>query len=246
MSTAQAQSLLAQAAAQELLRATKTGDRTQISTSRQRLQALTVDELESELNTQNKRLAFWVNCYNAFAQLIIEDARTADGKVNTSVFSKKRIAIGGHAMSLDDIEHGILRKSQWKLGLGYIRKWFPGKFERRLRVFELDPRIHFALNCGATSCPVIGFYEAESIDESLDLATRQYLEQTVDFDTEQNVVHVPKVFSWFRGDFGGKSGTRELLLQYELIPEDTKPRIKYKDWDWTLRLGNFSKVETDN
>ena len=78
-------------------------------------------------------------------------------------------------MSLDDIEHGILRRSKIKWSEGYFNKLFPSKFEKENRVNKVDYRIHFALNCGARSCPPIAFYDPEKLDKQLDVATMIYL-----------------------------------------------------------------------
>lgn len=225
--------------AEQLLRATKTADSSAIRRHRQALATLSVNDLSSALTTQNHRLSFWLNCYNAFAQLLIAETPLKNGKVDTRIFRKNRFRIAGKKMSLDDIEHGMLRRSQWKFGLGYIQKWLPGQFEKRLRVDSLDNRIHFAMNCGASSCPVIGFYTPESVDEALDIATESYLKRHVTYDSTTNTASVPKVFQWFRGDFGGKPAIYQLLKRYELIPPDCEPTLDYKDWDWTRHLGAF-------
>ena len=67
------------------------------------------------------------------------------------LFGKKIIDIAGKRISLDEIEHGLLRHSKVKWGLGYINNIFPSHFEKMNRVSKVDYRIHFALNCGAGS-----------------------------------------------------------------------------------------------
>ncbi|MFB6175657.1 MAG: DUF547 domain-containing protein, partial [Halobaculum sp.] len=79
------------------------------------------------------------------------------------------------------------------------------------------------LNCGAASCPPIRAYDPETVDEQLDLATRGYLESTVEYDPERDRARVPRVFLWFYGDFGGHSGTRSFLREYDVVPEDASP-----------------------
>ena len=68
-------------------------------------------------------------------------------------------------MSLDKIEHGIIRKSKIKYIQGYFSKWFPDKFEKLFRMKKLDNRIHFALNCCTKSCPQIRLYTPKDIDK---------------------------------------------------------------------------------
>ncbi|MFZ8458418.1 DUF547 domain-containing protein, partial [Staphylococcus aureus] len=88
--------------------------------------------------------------------------------------------------SYDDIEHGILRKSSIKWSLGYAKKWFPSTKEKLLRVNKVDYRIHFALNCGAKSCPPIAFYDDAKLDAQLDIATKAYLIGSVTYDSNAN------------------------------------------------------------
>jgi hypothetical protein len=70
--------------------------------------------------------------------------------------------IGGAVYSLDDIEHGVLRANRGHPAAGGRPQFGPEDPRRRgLVVQELDPRIHFALNCGARSCPPIRVYTEE-------------------------------------------------------------------------------------
>jgi hypothetical protein len=157
-------------------------------------------------------------------------------------FRAKLFNIAGLSLSLDDIEHGILRRSRMKYALGYLGKMFPPKWEKQLRVDRIDHRIHFALNCGAKSCPPILFYQKDRLNQQLNLAESVYLSGSVIYDEAKKEVYVPAILSWFRADFGGKEGTRVLLYKYGLVPEGTKPRIKFSNYDWTLYLENFKQT----
>ncbi|EAY24332.1 DUF547 domain-containing protein [Microscilla marina] len=200
------------------------------------LQQLTVDNLVELLDSEAKRLSFWINIYNAFIQL--EFYKTPDHKPS-NFFTKKCLPIAGQVMSFDLIEHGILRRSKFKYSLGYFNKLFVDKTEKRLRVDKVDYRIHFALNCGAKSCPPIAFYSDEKIEEELDLATAAYLENESIYHARKNMVEIAKLMQWFRGDFGGKSGIIRMLQQYNIIPTDTHPRLVFRPYDWTVVLDNF-------
>ena len=74
----------------------------------------------------------------------------------------------------------MIRKSQFKFGLGYIRTLFPSAFERHLRVEQRDFRIHFAINCGAKSCPPVRVYYPKTVNAQLENAAKVYLK---DFTT---------------------------------------------------------------
>lgn len=63
--------------------------------------------------------AFWVNCYNAFVQDVLR-TNPAVYEDKREFFGSARFTVAGTSLSLDDIEHGILRSSKWKYGLGYV------------------------------------------------------------------------------------------------------------------------------
>lgn len=83
---------------------------------------------------------------------------------------------------------------------------------------------------------------ANQLDEQFNNGTRQYLKQTSEYMAEKNEVSVTSLFSWFRGDFGGKSGVKDILKELEIIPETRGVKISYKNYDWTLDLDNFTKL----
>lgn len=221
---------------QNFLYAARTGDST--SSYQNDLKNLDEHNLSNVLNTDAKKIAFWLNIYNGFTQVIL--SKNPDKyKTRGAFFSSKQIEIAGYLLSLDLIEHGILRRSKVKWAEGYLNKWFPSDFEKKLRVKELDYRIHFALNCGAKSCPPIAFYEPKKLNEQLNVAVRTYLKDECEYDTLNHTVKVPALMGWFRGDFGGKSGIRRVLAKNEIIPKGSEPKIKFKTYDWTLYLNNY-------
>jgi len=203
------------------------------------LKSAIVEELESELNTDNKRLAFWMNIYNANVQLILRQKPEMYAN-RKSFFSAKNIWIGGERISLDLIEHGILRRSKFKYSLGYLNRFYPSAFERKFRLNKLDYRIHFALNCGAKSCPSIVIYNLENINEQLNTSTSHYVSNEVYYNATLNRLEIPAIFLWFRNDFGGPKGIRELLEKYNVIPIGLNPQLKYRKYNWSLYIDNFN------
>jgi len=224
--------------ARELLEAVRAGD--DPAPYRRRLATYDGSALDRVQTDRRTALAFWTNCYNAATQLLLADRRDLyESRLRTlRFFRADAVTVAGTGLSLDDVEHGILR-GKASLGFGYLPRLLPGAFERRYRLADPDPRVHFALNCGAVSCPAIRSYDADRIDEQLDRATRAYL-QTVEYDADAGVARVPRLFLWYRGDFGGGDGIRDLLRSYDAIPEDADPRLKHRPWDWTLAPGKFA------
>ena len=223
---------------EELIYAAKTGNDTK--NIEQQLQDLNYDSLKIGLINDAQKKAFWINIYNGYTQIILKENPEKYKKRN-QFFKAKQINIAGKNLSLDQIEHDFLRHSKIKWSLGYFNKICPGKTAKALRVDTLDYRLHFALNCGAKSCPPIAFYSATQIDKQLDVATIAYLKGEADYDAVKDVIKLPALMGWFRRDFDGKNNMRKILKKYDIIPQDSKPKIKFKKYSWDLYLDNYKK-----
>jgi hypothetical protein len=203
---------------------------------RERLATTPEDDLSRLHENEDAAKAFWINLYNAVVQSEL-DRKPSLYQSKGAFFGDDRIAVAGTRLSLDDIEHGILRSSKWKYGLGYVPRPSPSSFERTYRLSSVDPRIHFALNCGARSCPAIAAYSADDIDGELDRSARSVLGQTSADDS--GAVTVSRLFLYYRGDFGGRRGIYEFLERFGVIEAGTRPRVRYDSYDWTLQKGNY-------
>ncbi len=221
---------------QDFIYAAKT--RNETASLIEQLKNLDSQQLLQKLPDDNSKKAFWINLYNGYTQVLLQQ-HPEKYKSRNVFFKSKQIEVAHQQFSLDEIEHGILRHSKTKWSLGYINKLFPSKRERQLRVKKLDYRLHFTLNCGAKSCPPIAFYNPETLNTQLDVATKAYLSGEAEYDSTSNIVHLPALMSWFRADFGGKRGMRKILKINKIIPDDTSPKIKFKKYDWTLALNNY-------
>ncbi|TYL40046.1 DUF547 domain-containing protein [Natronococcus pandeyae] len=198
---------------------------------RTHLASLDPSRLDRALSSRERRLSFWLNCYNAYAQLLIEETpELLEGGIvdRWKFFVRDRIPICGVWLSLNDIQHGMLRSSKHPWGLGYVPRPFPSPFERRFRLESCEPRIHFAVSRGGEHCPPIAVYSAADVDEELDIAIRWYLEETVSYDPDGGTATIPRLFRRYRGDFGGKRGIREFLREYDAIPADATPSLEYE------------------
>lgn len=138
---------------------------------------------------RDEQLAFWINLYNAVTVDIvlahypvdsIRDIDISPGLFTDGPWGKKLINIENETLSLNDIEHRILRPI-WK-----------------------DARIHFVVNCASIGCPNLQpqAFTSRSINMQMDLAAKQYIAHPrgVTF-TDEGVV-VSSIFSWFQQDFG--------------------------------------------
>jgi hypothetical protein len=206
------------------------------------LRDLPRERLREALGDDDARLAFWIDVYNATVQSVLGASPEAF-EARNAFFTAPLVAVAGERLSVDDVEHGLLRGSRPKWGGGYVRNPFPSAFERTFRVRERDWRVHFALNCGAAACPPVAAYDADRIDAQLDLATESYLGQEVEYDPVADVVRVPRLMFWFVDDFGGRSGIRDALRAYDCVPECADPTVRFQSYDWTLEAGAFAPVE---
>ena len=217
----------------DLLYAVKTeGDADRLRTQ---LATLERSRLDRALSTRARKLSFWLNCYNAYGQLLLEDDDRSllEGSAidRWKFFARDRIPVGGVWLSLYDLEHGLLRRSKHRWGFGYLPRPFPSSFERRFRLPECDPRIHFALSRGGENCPPIAVYSPDDVDAELDIAVEWFLEENADYDEEATVATIPRLFHRYRGDFGGARGIIDFLQRYNAIPPGVAPSLEYEALD---------------
>ncbi len=202
------------------------------------LKSIIPDALAATLPTDPERMVFWINVYNSLILLLLRENPSLYDE-RKAFFTHPRFTIAGQALSFDDIEHGILRRSKIKLSLGYVNKPLVSEFEKMMRVQQVDWRLHFALNCGADSCPPIEIYRLETLEEQLTQRAGHFLRDTSTYDAADNRVTVTSLMNYFRGDFGGISGIRKILKSFHITPEGSNPAIRFDQYNWTLRLEQF-------
>lgn len=227
------------ALAEALLKAVKTGESADFFS--EKLAQLHINQLKADLEQTAYRKAFWINLYNASAQMLLSQYQPdfSNRLHRIRFFSQRKINLAGKFLSLNDIEHGMLRHSSIWWSMGYLNKPIVPQFERSLRV-PLDYRIHFALNCGAISCPAISAYSAEKIEEELTNSMQAFLDQEVILHEQQGLISASALFNWYRGDFGGKKGLISLFCRHLSIPENQRIKITFKSYNWTVHLRKFT------
>lgn len=175
--------------------------------------------------SRNGQLAFYINLYNAATlQLIIDHYPIESIKDIGSIFSSpwkaRFVQLNGRLVSLDHIEHEIIRP----------------RFQ--------EPRVHFALNCSAMSCPPLRGepYTANTLEEELARATTEFINDGKNNFFVGRVLYVSKIFDWFSEDFPDdlphwlKRYARGTLFE-SLDDTDNNGgslRVDYLDYDWSL------------
>ena len=196
------------------------------------------------LKDRGQKLAFWINIYNAAViHGVIELGLKHSVKEVYNFFDRIVYEIGGYRFSLNDMEHGILRGNRrppYRLLRPFGKKDPRGKFA----ILPMDARIHFALVCGARSCPPIGFYESGQIDFQLQLAAESFINSPqVRILPEKNTLLISMIFKWYKADFGGSDRALvDTILNFldegekkNFLSENRdRVRIKYQPYDWNL------------
>jgi hypothetical protein len=182
-----------------------------------------LEEVDSKTLSRNEQFAFYVNAYNAWTiKLILSDYPGIKsikdlGSLFKSPWKKKICRIDGKIITLDDIEHNILRP----------------RFK--------DPRVHFAINCAAKSCPPLRSepYRGGELDQQLDEMTRAFINNLESNRLEGHTLYVSSILKWFAEDFNKdivgfflKYAEEDLKEQLEVNKE--KIKVKYLDYDWSL------------
>lgn len=171
--------------------------------------------------TGDAEFAAWANLYNAVTVRHILERypldSIRDGYVFGGPWKKVSVSVGGDDVSLDAIEHDILRP----------------RFK--------DPRVHYAINCASYGCPnlAIRAWTADTLDEDLDAAARAYVNHPRGVSVSSRGLTVSSIYKWFQADFGGsKGGVINHLLEYAepALAEKirTNPKIRGYEYDWSL------------
>ncbi len=179
----------------------------------------------SRLNPLEQK-AFWINLYNAQTVKLILDHYPVDsirdidispGWFSNGPWDAKLLTVEGEQLSLNDIEHRILRPI-WQ-----------------------DNRIHYGVNCASIGCPNLQPqpFTAANLDELLEKGAEDYINHRRGLRNANGEITVSSIYDWFQADFGGtEEGVREHLLKYagpsraELLKNDRR-RFSYA-YDWSL------------
>ena len=172
-----------------------------------------------------EQMAFWINLYNALTVRVVLDhypvASIRDIDISPGLFAngpwgRRLVTVEGIELSLDDIEHRILRPI-WR-----------------------DPRIHYAVNCASLGCPDLAgaAFTAATLEPMLEAAARAYVNHPRGASVEGGRLVVSSIYDWFGEDFGGEAGVIAHLRRYAAPPLAAAlagiTRIADDRYDWRL------------
>ena len=223
--------------------------------------------LEPLTRSPQELKAFFINLYNILhihsrIAFYIQHRRfEMNTSERTRFYNEYKYLIGGQLFTLNEIEHGVLRRNNsfgmskfqmFKFALCRInpKGMRFSKFDSRLKfvVADKDPRIYFALNCGARSCPPIRFYEAEKIEKQLDIAALGFCDGETDLEEKGGKLHIrlSQIFDWYAVDFGRtkieiikyvqrylKENERGMVQEY-LSSNPKNVVLSYRRYDWSF------------
>ncbi len=182
-----------------------------------------LENTDPEKLPRNEQYAYYINVYNAWTiKLILSGYPGVKsikdfGSILQSPWQKKWVRVNGDVITLDNVEHDILRPRY------------------------MDPRVHFAINCSAASCPPLRPepYLADTLDRQLDDSTRSFINNASSYRLEGNTLYVSRIFKWFSEDFN--EDPLGFYLQYaegdlkeKLTSQKDKIQVKYLHYDWAL------------
>lgn len=181
-------------------------------------------ELDFDALSRDEAFAAWGNLYNALTvqhiigRYPVDSIRSGYFLPPFGPWKSVEVEAGGRTVSLDDIEHNILR-ADWD-----------------------EPRVHYMVNCASYGCPNLksSAWTAETLDEDLDAAARAYVNHPRGVSIRRNgTLQVSSIYDWFEEDFGGdEEGVIAHLLEHaddELAAKiRAKPNITKHDYDWDL------------
>jgi hypothetical protein len=162
--------------------------------------------------SNDKKLAYWINAYNAFTLTKVIDnypIKSIMDLDNGKTWDVKWIQIGNNTYSLNNIENDIIRPN-----------------------FD-EPRIHFAVNCAAKSCPPLidKAYTSENLDRLMERNTKSFINNSSFNTISDSTIEISKIFEWYKDDFGD-------LIEYLNRYSDTKinkgATINFKPYNWSL------------
>jgi hypothetical protein len=165
--------------------------------------------------SRHEQMAYWINTYNAFTIKLILDHYPVKSIMDIEsgkAWDKPFILLQNRKYTLNQIEHEILR----------------AKFD--------DPRIHFAVNCAAISCPRLlnEAYTAEKLDRQLTAQARSFINDRAFNKISSSAVSVSQIFDWYNSDFTKMGTLIDYLNNYSAVKIEAGAGITYLTYNWNL------------
>ena len=162
--------------------------------------------------SKSDSLAYFINAYNAVTVKLILDKYPLKSIRNlVTPWRFKRFTLNGEKVSLNHIEHEILRKMN-------------------------EPRMHFAINCASASCPKLinVAFESHTMEKQLEQVTRDFINNPKRNKLSEKKIEISRIFQWFSDDFGNKKERIAFIRKYANQPFNENPKVDFLTYDWQL------------
>ncbi len=186
---------------------------------KQYIQRLT--KLDPLQYSKAEQYAYWVNLYNAITVDLILDnypiksITKLGGLFSFGPWDENVVVINGKNLTLNDIEHRILRPI-WQ-----------------------DPRTHYAINCASLGCPNLQAkaFTAENTQTLLEHAAKSFINSKKGVTVQGDTAQISSIYDWFAIDFGGEAQVFNHIRKYAPQYNSFSGRVTY-DYDWNLNQAN--------
>lgn len=162
--------------------------------------------------SSNKKLAYWMNVYNAFTiKLIIDNYPTKSIKDIKNAWTNRFFKLGEKWYNLNEVEHKILRKMN-------------------------DPRIHFGINCASFSCPPLlnKAFTPTNVNNELDFLTKRFINDSQRNKISTDKIQLSKIFQWFGNDFNTEGSLIGFLNKYANVTINPNAKKSFLKYNWDL------------
>jgi hypothetical protein len=170
------------------------------------------ENLPEDSWSQNEKLAYWMNAYNAMTiDLILRNQPLESIKDIKNPWEQRLWKLGDKYYNLDEIEHQILRK------MG-------------------DARIHFGINCASFSCPPLlnEAFTPSKVDAQLNVVAKRFINDPSRNMISENSIEISNIFKWFSKDFTRDGSVIDYLNRFSTITISEGAKVRYMDYDWAL------------
>lgn len=206
--------------------------------------------------SHDELMAFFVNLYN----ILCLHGYVVRGSPNSFwrrwiFFRALSYRVARMDMTLDDIEHGILRGNKRAPSIMLMQQLRPSDPKCQYVFTSRDGRIHFVISAGTRSDPPVRILNGENLQEELHEATMDFLGCSVNVDMERKAVTLPRIFLWYADDFPTpESNLLRWVAKYlpvershqliELLRDsNSKPTVSYESFDWNSSKAQFEAPE---
>ena len=165
--------------------------------------------------SKEKEMAYWINMYNAFTIYSILEKYPVSSIMDIEggkIWDNKKIIVDGKSLTLNIIEK-----------------------EKLLKRFK-EPRVHFAVNCAAASCPPLlnKAWTEDNVLRYFSKRAKAFINNSKYNSLSEKSIEISQIFNWYAGDFGGSDKVLSYIKKYSETDISSSAKVKFKQYNWNL------------